>query len=125
MNNLTLLTIGGLADPLKNMFKNAKDEVLDVGGPAIIFFGMLVLVICIIVGLFRMNKSMKQACVSWGIGAVAIIVSVAWVAIKNIFQDVGEGAKDQDWTNAIQFAALIPVMYASFKYKQAKKQQDK
>lgn len=125
MNNLPLLTIGALADPIKNFFNNAKDEILDIGGPAIIFFGLLVLIICIIVGLFRMNKSMKQACVSWGIGAVAIVVSVAWVVIKNIFQDVGENAKDQDWTNAIQFAALIPVMYASYKYKQAKKQQGK
>lgn len=125
MNNLPLLTIGALSDPIKNFFNNLKDEVFDAGGPAILFFGSLILIICIIIGLFRMNKSLKQACISWGIGAVAIIVSIAWVAFRNIFQDIGEGAKDEDWTNAIQFAALIPVMYASYKYKKAKKQQDK
>ncbi|MEX2935968.1 hypothetical protein [Staphylococcus saprophyticus] len=125
MNFLTLLTIGDLADPIKNFFNNLKDQALDAGGPVIIFFGLIIFMICFIVGLIRLHKSPKTAFVAWGIGAIAIIASIGWVAFRNIFEDVGEGAKDEDWTNAMQFAALIPAMYASYKYKKLKKQQDK
>lgn len=121
---MNLLTIGGLADPIKNFLNNAKDEVLDAGGPLIILAGVIMFILFMVVGLFALKKSPKAAFVSWGFGAIAIIASVMWVVFRNIFTDVGEAGRDDEWTNAIQFAALIPTMYAAYKYKKVQNKQE-
>lgn len=120
MNLLTVLTIGDLADPIKNFLNNLKDQLLDVGNPLILLIGLVMCIIFIAIGIVSLKKSPKVAFGSWGLAALAIVVSIAWIVIKNVFTEVGEGAKDEDWTSAIQFLALIPTALVAYKYKSKK-----
>lgn len=122
MEYLNSLVMGDLADPFNNAFDKVKDFFFDVGGGAIIAVAAGVFVMFMIIGLAVMKKSLKAAAGAWGTGGLALVVGVGWVAIRNIFQDVGDGAKEEDWTNAIGFLAMIPTMIAYRKYQ---KQQQK
>lgn len=120
MNLLTVLTIGDLADPIKNFLNNLKDQILDVGNPLILLVGVVMMILFIVIGIVALKKSPKVAFGAWGLAALAVVISIGWVVIKNIFTEVGEGAKDEDWTSAIQFLALIPTALVAYKYKSKK-----
>ena len=117
MNLLTILTIGDLSDPIKNFLNNMKDQLLDVGNPLILLVSLVMCIVFVAIGLVALKKSPKVAFGSWGLAALAIVVGIAWIVIKNVFTEVGEGAKDEDWTSAIQFLALIPTVLVAYKYK--------
>lgn len=125
LNMTNSLVAGDLTSPFKKVLHKIKEFVLSVGGETILTVGTIVFVITFIVGLFLMRKSLKQASASWAISGLAVVVSVGWIVIKNIFQDVGDSAKDEDWTSTIQFAMLVPTILTAFVYKWKTKQRDK
>ncbi|MBF2142292.1 hypothetical protein H3997_11190 [Staphylococcus epidermidis] len=123
MDILNTLVMGDLADPFNNAFDKIKDFFFNVGGGAILAVSAGVFVLFMLIGFFAMKKSIKAAAGAWGTGGIALVVGVAWVAIKNIFQDVGDGAKEEDWTNAIGFLAMVPTMIAYRKYQKQQKKE--
>ena len=123
MDILNTLVMGDLADPFNNAFDKIKDFFFNVGGGAILAVSAGVFVLFMLIGFFAMKKSIKAAAGAWGTGGIALVVGVAWVAIKNIFQDVGDGAKEEDWTNAIGVLAMVPTMIYNHKNKKKKKKE--
>lgn len=105
-----MLPLLDISDPLTNAVNKLKDAAMNIGTPVILFAGVIVCMLCILVGLFLMKKSMKAAASSWGIALVAIIVSVAWTVIKTIAQNTGNEAKNSDWNTLPIWAVLVVVL---------------
>ncbi|RIN27715.1 hypothetical protein [Staphylococcus succinus] len=105
-----------IEDPLVNAVKKLTNSALNVGTPVILLSGLIVCIICITIGLFLLKSSVKKAGASWGIAALAIIVSVAWTVIKSIAKSTGESAQSTDW-DSLPMLALVPVLYLAIKAK--------
>lgn len=105
-----------IEDPLVNAVNKLKSSILNVGTPIILLSGLVVCVICIVIGLFLLKSSVKKAAASWGIAALAIVVSFGWTVIKSIAQSTGESAKGTDW-NSLPMLAVVPVVYLALQAK--------
>ncbi len=105
-----------IEDPLVKAVKKVTRSLLNIGTPVILLSGLAVCIICIVIGLFLLKSSVKKAGASWGIAALAIIVSVAWTVIKSIAKSTGESAQDTDWSS-LPILAVVPVVYLALKTK--------
>lgn len=111
------LAVGSIVQPFINAVNKANGFIMEAGTPVILLAGLTMCIVFVILGIFTLKKSVKGAIALWAIAGIAVIVSGGWIGVKALFEDVGQEAKETDWSSSVALVSIIPVLLASTVYK--------